>query len=65
MCFEPTSEETARSESRRERGGPPDRPFRDFTREDPSKDPEPRGNQEPDEVEVERSSEKLAAVLGH
>ena len=65
MCFEPTREETARSESRRERSTPTHRPSRDFTREDPAQDPEPRGNQERDEVEVERTSEKLAAVLGH
>jgi hypothetical protein len=61
MCFEPTKEETARSEARRAPFAAPDRTLR----EDPSKDPEPRGNQELDELEVERSTEKLVAVLGH
>ncbi len=59
MCFEPTPEETASSEARR--ASAQDREFR----EDPSTDPQPRGNQERDELEVERSTEKLAAVLGH
>lgn len=61
MCFEPTKEETARSEARRASFAAPDRTLR----EDPSTDPEPRGNQEPDEREVERSRDKLEAVLGH
>ena len=61
MCFEPTKEETARSEARRAFVRAHDRDLR----EGPSNDPEPRGNQEPDELEVERSTEKLVAVLGH
>ncbi len=60
MCFKPTQEETARSEARRASWALDREP-----REDPSTDPEPRGNQEPDELEVERSTEKLATVLGH
>ena len=60
MCFTPTKEETERMEARR-----PARPPIFERREDPSTDPEPRGNQERDELEVERSEEKLAAVLGH
>ena len=66
MCFEPTRDETARSEARRASYQPAaDRPSAVVRREDPSSDPDPRGNQERDEHEVERSEQKLAAVLGH
>jgi hypothetical protein len=34
-------------------------------REHPSTNTEPRGNQDADERELERSTEKLASVLGH
>jgi hypothetical protein len=60
MCFEPTKEEVARSETRRAAERPDA-----GERRDPSGYPEPRGNQEPDEREVERSRDKLEAVLGH
>ena len=60
MCFTPTKEETARMEARRRVGLSP---FE--RREDPSTDPEPRGNQEPDEREVERTARELEAVLNH
>lgn len=60
MCFTPTKEETARMEARRQAAQLPSE-----RREDPSTDPEPRGNQEPDSREVERDAERLATVLGH
>lgn len=60
MCFEPTKEEVARSEERRAAKRPDA-----GERRDPSGYPEPRGNQAPDEHEVERSREKLETVLGH
>lgn len=61
MCFEPTRDETARSEARRASV----QFAAEARRENPSTDPEPRGNPERDEHEVERSEDKLAAVLGH
>ena len=60
MCFTPTKEDTARMEARRRAAPSPIE-----RREDPSTDPEPRGNQEPDEREVEQSARELEAVLGH
>lgn len=60
MCFEPTEERSARDEARRAA----EAAARD-ERRDPSAYPEPRGNQEVDEREVERSRERLTAVLGH
>jgi len=60
MCFEPTKDEIARSKARRTA----EREQRE-RRRDPSAYPEPRGNQAPDEHEVERTREKLEAVLGH
>ncbi len=59
MCYTPTQEETASSEARKA-AGMPDRELR----EHPSTNTEPRGNQEADERELERSTEKLASVLG-
>ena len=61
MCFEPTKEEVARSETRRVAAERPNA----GDRRDPSGYPEPRGNQAPDDREVERSREKLETVLGH
>jgi hypothetical protein len=61
MCFEPTKEEVARSETRRAAAERPDA----GDRRGPPGYPEPRGNQEADEREVERSRDKLETVLGH
>jgi hypothetical protein len=60
MCFEPTKEETTRSQARR-----PGEQEDGERRRDPSAYPQPRGNQTPDENEVERSRDELEAVLGH
>ncbi|MBA2566647.1 MAG: hypothetical protein H0V08_02485 [Thermoleophilaceae bacterium] len=60
MCFEPTKDEITRSQARRTA----EREDHE-QRRDPSAYPEPRGNQTPDEDEVERSRDKLEAVLGH
>lgn len=64
MCFRPTKEEVERSEAmeaarRVQTDG--DR----HERRDPWTYPTPRGNQERDERELERSSERLTTVLGH
>lgn len=60
MCFKPTREEVEQSEARKALAASD----RDQRRE-PWSYPEPRGNQELDDRELERSTEKLASVLGH
>ena len=60
MCFKPTREEVEQSEARNAVAAT-DRE----ERREPSSYPEPRGNQDLDDRELERSTEKLVSVLGH
>ena len=75
MCHKPSRDEVAAGDAERRiaeemssRGGarPTDATSRlGDQREDPATNPGPRGNQEADESDVERSAEKLSLVLGH
>ena len=60
MCFKPTREEVEQSEARKTLADTD----RDQRRE-PWSYPAPRGNQDLDDRELERSTEKLVSVLGH
>jgi hypothetical protein len=60
MCHKPTGEEVEQSEARKALA----EADRDERRQ-PWTYPEPRGNQDLDDRELERSTEKLVSVLGH
>lgn len=59
MCHRPTKEETERSDAIRAATASEE------PRRDPWRFPEPRGNQDQDDHEVDKGRDKLEAVLGH
>ncbi len=61
MCHTPTKEEIERSEALRAAAADADGGGQ---RRDPGAYPKPRGNQELDDRELEKSEERLAGVLG-